>query len=91
MAPPPDPTPVARYLQAAVGPDAYGPADAALLARFAADRDEGAFELLVWRHAGAVVRSCRAVLRDHHAWPRTPPRPCSSPSPVRLWIRWQQI
>ena len=46
---------------------ADGPADAALLARFARDRDEGAFELLVWRHAGMVLAACRAVLRDHHA------------------------
>jgi RNA polymerase sigma factor (sigma-70 family) len=42
-------------------------ADADLLARFAATRDESAFELLVWRHAALVQRICRAVLRDHHA------------------------
>ncbi|HYH64417.1 MAG TPA: sigma-70 family RNA polymerase sigma factor [Urbifossiella sp.] len=46
---------------------ADGPADAALLARFTRDRDEAAFELLVWRHAGMVLAACRAVLRDHHA------------------------
>src|SRR5262249_35851826 len=34
---------------------------------FATDRDAGAFELLVWRHAGLVLRVCRGVLRDHHA------------------------
>jgi RNA polymerase sigma factor (sigma-70 family) len=64
MTPPPT---VLEHLRAAVGPDAAGPADAALLARFAAARDEGAFELLVWRHAGTVLRVCRDVLRDHHA------------------------
>lgn len=58
---------VVRYLKAAVGPDADGPADAELLARFVADRDQGAFELLVWRHAAMVLRTCRGVLRDHHA------------------------
>ncbi|QDU22917.1 sigma-70 family RNA polymerase sigma factor [Urbifossiella limnaea] len=46
---------------------ADGPADAALLTRFSHDRDEAAFELLVWRHAGMVLAVCRAVLRDHHA------------------------
>jgi RNA polymerase sigma factor (sigma-70 family) len=43
------------------------PTDAELLARFVADRDTTAFELLVWRHAGLVLRVCRGVLRDHHA------------------------
>ncbi|MBP3959501.1 sigma-70 family RNA polymerase sigma factor [Gemmata sp. G18] len=41
--------------------------DADLVARFAATRDQAAFELLVWRHAALVYRVCRAVLRDHHA------------------------
>jgi len=44
-----------------------GAADAELLARFAASRDESAFELLVWRHAAFVQRVCKSVLRDHHA------------------------
>ena len=58
--------PVIRdYLRsAAVGGDAT---DFALLERFAAARDESAFELLVWRHAGLVQRVCRGVLHDHHA------------------------
>src|SRR5438874_11698755 len=55
------------YLRAAVGVEAGGAADAELLARFAATRDESAFELLVWRHAALVQRVCRAVLRDRHA------------------------
>jgi len=41
--------------------------DAELLARFATSRDEAAFELLVWRHTGMVLRVCRGVLGDHHA------------------------
>jgi RNA polymerase sigma factor (sigma-70 family) len=60
--------PVIRdYLRVAVGTDPTGPADAELLARFAATRDEASFELLVWRHAGLIQRICREVLGDHHA------------------------
>jgi RNA polymerase sigma factor (sigma-70 family) len=55
------------YLRVAAGTDPGGTADGELLARFAASRDESAFELLVWRHAALVQRVCRAVLRDHHA------------------------
>jgi len=51
----------------ALAPDLAEPTDAELLARFASDRDAGAFELLVWRHVGLVLRVCRGVLRDHHA------------------------
>jgi RNA polymerase sigma factor (sigma-70 family) len=61
------PTKIVDHVRAALGPGQDGPTDAALLARFAAQRDEGAFELLVWRHAGTVLRVCRAVLHDHHA------------------------
>ncbi len=41
--------------------------DAALLARYAADRDPAAFEVLVWRHGGMVLGVCRRHLRDAHA------------------------
>src|SRR4051812_38174980 len=41
--------------------------DADLLARFAREKDPAAFEALVARHAGLVLRTCRGVLRDHHA------------------------
>ena len=44
-----------------------GATDADLLRRFAATRDEAAFELLVWRHAGLVLHVCRQMLRDEHA------------------------
>jgi RNA polymerase sigma factor (sigma-70 family) len=40
--------------------------DAELLARFARDRDQAAFELLVWRHGSMVFGACRRILRDAH-------------------------
>ncbi|MBX9581720.1 MAG: RNA polymerase sigma factor, partial [Gemmataceae bacterium] len=36
--------------------------DVDLLARFVRDRDEAAFELLVWRHGGMVLSACRRSL-----------------------------
>src|SRR5262245_20070071 len=61
--------PAIRNYIRALGGDAAGngPADAELIARFAATKDESAFELLVWRHAPLIQAVCRAVLRDHHA------------------------
>ena len=41
--------------------------DAALLARFALQQDQTAFELLVWRYGGLVLGACKRVLRDEHA------------------------
>src|SRR5262245_11913758 len=41
-----------------------GTSDADLLGRFVQKRDESAFELLLWRHAGLVLAVCRQVLRD---------------------------
>jgi hypothetical protein len=43
-------------------PDAPGVDDADLLVRFAEQRDEAAFELLVWRHGGMVLATCRRIL-----------------------------
>ncbi len=43
-----------------------GLSDAQLLGRFAADRDEAAFEALVARHGPMVLAVCRGVLRDPH-------------------------
>src|SRR5262249_31981489 len=40
--------------------------DAELLKRFAAARDEAAFELLVWRHGKMVFNVCRRICRDPH-------------------------
>lgn len=53
-------------LVSALGLGFDGLGDAELLSRFAAERDSGAFELLVWRHAALVLRVCRSVLRDRH-------------------------
>jgi RNA polymerase sigma factor (sigma-70 family) len=58
--------PVIREYLKVIGNETAGADDADLVARFAATRDEAAFELLVWRHAALVQRVCRAVLRDHH-------------------------
>jgi RNA polymerase sigma factor (sigma-70 family) len=44
-------------------PECPSPTDADVLARFVAERDEAAFELLVWRHGPAVYRLCRRMLR----------------------------
>jgi RNA polymerase sigma factor (sigma-70 family) len=59
--------PVLRNYLRLAADDPTGPADTDLLARFARSRDEAAFEVLVWRHAGLVQRVCRGVLGDHHA------------------------
>src|SRR5712675_762819 len=37
--------------------------DAQLLERFVVQRDEAAFELLVWRHGTMVLNLCRRLLR----------------------------
>jgi RNA polymerase sigma factor (sigma-70 family) len=59
--------PLIRLLHATFAAPAGGVADAELLARVAATRDDAAFELLVRRHAGLVWRIARSVTRDHHA------------------------
>jgi RNA polymerase sigma factor (sigma-70 family) len=43
--------------------DAGALSDAALLERVVAGRDRAAFEVLVWRHGGAVLGQCRRLLR----------------------------
>jgi RNA polymerase sigma factor (sigma-70 family) len=40
--------------------------DGRLLERFAAHREEAAFEALVWRHGPMVWGVCRRILRDRH-------------------------
>ncbi|HEV3439181.1 MAG TPA: efflux RND transporter periplasmic adaptor subunit [Gemmata sp.] len=54
------------HLIATLGMGVDGPTDAELLSRFVTERDSGAFELLVWRHASLVLGVCRSVLRDRH-------------------------
>src|SRR5262249_57244138 len=41
-----------------------GLTDGQLLERFVTRRDEGSFELLVWRHGAMVLATCRRVLAD---------------------------
>jgi RNA polymerase sigma factor (sigma-70 family) len=46
--------------------DATGLSDAQLLRRFVAQRDEAAFEVLVWRHGPMALGVCRRILRNPH-------------------------
>jgi RNA polymerase sigma factor (sigma-70 family) len=58
---------VAENLRKALAPDAgTAPSDADLLRRWMEDRDQAAFELLVYRHGPMVLATCRRVLRDAH-------------------------
>src|SRR5262249_44075911 len=59
-----DRSPVTRYLRRMLSlPRASGLTDAQLLEQFVAQRDEAAFEVLVWRHGPKVLGVCRRVLR----------------------------
>ncbi|MGH7172396.1 MAG: RNA polymerase sigma factor, partial [Gemmataceae bacterium] len=54
--------PILSYLRQVLGASANGGvSDADLLRRFVAERDEAAFELLLWRHAAMVLHVCRQV------------------------------
>jgi serpin B len=53
---------VLRYLRRVPRPGAGDPTDGSLLTRFADDRDEAAFELLLRRHGPMVWNVCRRVL-----------------------------
>jgi RNA polymerase sigma factor (sigma-70 family) len=60
--------PLLRYLKRIrVSAGSSGVSDAELLRRFAASRDEAAFELLVWRHGAMVFGVCSRVLIDASA------------------------
>jgi RNA polymerase sigma factor (sigma-70 family) len=48
------------------GEQTSGLTDGQLLDAFVRRRDEGAFELLVWRHAGMVLGTCQRLLHDRH-------------------------
>src|SRR5262249_6409214 len=53
-----------RHLrQLVTRPASISTSDAQLLQRFVSQRDESAFELLVWRHGPMVHGVCRRVLR----------------------------
>ncbi|HEY7156078.1 MAG TPA: sigma-70 family RNA polymerase sigma factor, partial [Gemmataceae bacterium] len=59
--------PLLRHLRKITDPSrAAGAGDNELLERFVTQRDEIAFELLVWRHQRMVRGVCRRVLRDDH-------------------------
>jgi RNA polymerase sigma factor (sigma-70 family) len=55
------------YLRRLVGAAATDDSDAELLERFAAQRDEAAFEALLRRHGPLVWNVCRRVLAEEHA------------------------
>ncbi len=58
---------VIQHIRQLVRPeDSVGLADAELLRRWVASRDEAAFEVLLWRHGPMVLGVCRRVLRDVH-------------------------
>ncbi len=60
--------PILTYLRQVLGaPTRGGVTDADLLSRFVAERDEAAFELILWRHAGMVLHVCRQVLGEGDA------------------------
>jgi RNA polymerase sigma factor (sigma-70 family) len=48
------------------GGSVVGLEDGQLLARYASDRDEAAFEALIERHGPMVLTICRAVLKNEH-------------------------
>jgi RNA polymerase sigma factor (sigma-70 family) len=60
--------PILHYLRQVLGASAGGGvSDADLLRRFVHQRDEAAFELLLWRHAAMVLHVCRQVLSNADA------------------------
>jgi len=55
---------VVRHLRRVAATNGHaGPTDAQLLERFVTDRDQAAFELLLWRHGAMVLGLCRRILR----------------------------
>src|SRR6185437_5584821 len=57
--------PILNYLRRVLGTAADGGvSDAELLRRYVHQRDEAAFELLLWRHAAMVLHVCRRLLRE---------------------------
>jgi RNA polymerase sigma factor (sigma-70 family) len=67
MASPPLDAILTRLQQTLKPRDDSDAADADLLGRFVARRDEEAFESLVWRHGPMVLAVCRRILRDASA------------------------
>jgi RNA polymerase sigma factor (sigma-70 family) len=60
--------PIIRLLRINADAEAFRRiSDGQLLQRYASERDEAAFEILVHRHGNTVWRVCRNVLREAHA------------------------
>jgi RNA polymerase sigma factor (sigma-70 family) len=60
-------TPTLQHLRRVIAARCDGGlSDDRLLERFAASRDEAAFEVLVWRHGPMVLGLCRRLLGRHH-------------------------
>lgn len=59
--------PLAHFVRRVAGSPLAALPDGELLERFAADRDEAAFAVLVRRHGPMVLGLCRRILGDHHA------------------------
>jgi RNA polymerase sigma factor (sigma-70 family) len=58
---------VLRFLRkAAVALEKNALTDAQLLERFVRQKDEAAFEVLVWRHSTMILATCQRVLHDTH-------------------------
>jgi hypothetical protein len=58
-------TSVTRYLRRMLSPPYFsGLTDTQLLERFVSERDEAAFEILMWRHGPKVLGVCRRILRQ---------------------------
>jgi hypothetical protein len=57
---------VCIHLRGILANSAAAASDAQLLARYVAQADETAFELLVWRHAPMVWGVCSRILRNSH-------------------------
>jgi hypothetical protein len=61
---------VIRHLHRLVGGGPSGSlADADLLQRFLSQRDEAAFEVLIWRHGPMVWNVCQRLLHHQHDAP----------------------
>src|SRR5215468_5136412 len=58
-------SPLIRRLLRTVGGDG-DLRDGQLLERFVEEKDEAAFETIVWRHGSMVLGTCRRILHDRH-------------------------